>query len=174
MARSKFNVNSDKAGRTYDGIVFDSAMEMKYYRDVVLPQVESGTITKYELQKPYVLQPKFKHGDDTVRDITYVADYYIEYSDGSSEVIDIKGHPDSIAKLKRKMFWYVYPTLTYRWVCYSKIDGGWVDWEVVDKGRKERKKKKKEQLLKEKENKHGKDDSNQSDQSADEVGDNQD
>lgn len=38
MERTKFNVDKDKAKRTCEGIVFDSVMEMKYYRDVVLPQ----------------------------------------------------------------------------------------------------------------------------------------
>ncbi len=155
---SKYNVSSNKDKRTHNGIVFDSAMEMKYYRDVVLPQAESGSITHYELQKSYELQPKFIHEGASVRAIVYVADFYIEYADGRSEVIDIKGSPDSVAKLKRKMFWYVYPDLIYRWVCYSKIDGGWVDYEVVNKARAERRKMKKQKLLEEKEIEHGKED----------------
>ena len=83
-------------------------MEMKYYRDVVLPQVRSGNIIKYELQKKYVLQPKFQIGNKTVQPIVYVADFFIEYKDGSVEVIDTKGCPDSVAKIKRKMFWFKY------------------------------------------------------------------
>ena len=138
--RSKFNVGKDTSKRTYDGIVFDSVMEMKYYRDVILPLAESGDITLYELQKPYELQPKFIHDGVAVKPITYVADFYIEYADGRKEVVDTKGCPDSLAKLKRKLFWYVFPSVTYRWVCYSKIDGGWCDYEVVQAGRKERKK----------------------------------
>lgn len=138
--RSKYNVDKDKSKRTHNDIVFDSVMEMKFYRDVVLPQAESGEITHYELQKSYELQPKFNHDGTQVRAITYVADFYIEYADGRIEVIDTKGSPDSIAKLKRKMFWYTFPTLTYRWICYSKIDGGWCDYEIVQRGRKERKK----------------------------------
>ena len=138
--RSKFNVGKDLSKRTYDDIVFDSVMEMKYYRDVILPLAESGEITRYELQKPYELQPKFIHDGAAVKPITYVADFYIEYADGRQEVIDTKGCPDSLAKLKRKLFWYIFPTVTYRWVCYSKIDGGWCDYEVVQAGRKARKK----------------------------------
>ena len=154
--KSKYNVSSNKEKRTHNGIVFDSAMETKYYRDVILPLEESGSIVYYELQKPYDLQPKFVHEGETVRAIVYKADFYIEYADGRVEVIDIKGSPDSVALLKRKMFWYAYPDLTYRWVCYSKVDGGWVDYEVVNKARKERKKKKMQKLLEEKESKHGK------------------
>ena len=143
--RTKFNVDKNKEKRTYDGIVFDSKMEMRYYRDVVLPQVRSGDITKYELQKQYILQPKFTYDDKVVRPIVYVADFYVEYKDGRIEVIDTKGCPDSVAKIKRKMFWYIYPDITYRWICYSKIDGneengGWCDYEHVQEQRIERKK----------------------------------
>lgn len=142
MERSKFNVDKDKAKRTCNGIVFDSELEMKYYRDVVLPGVESGRIKYYELQKPYELQPKFVHDGKIVQPIKYVADFYIEYADGSSEVIDTKGIPDSTAIIKRKMFWYVYPDIRYIWVTYSKIDGGWHSYEYVKQQRNLRKKNK--------------------------------
>lgn len=48
--RSKFNVDKDKSKRTHNGIVFDSVLEMKYYRDVLCPAVESGDVVSYELQ----------------------------------------------------------------------------------------------------------------------------
>ncbi len=146
MERSKFNVDKDKAKRTCNGIVFDSELEMKYYRDVVLPGVESGRIKYYELQKPYELQPKFVHDGKIVQPIKYVADFYIEYADGSSEVIDTKGIPDSTAIIKRKMFWYVYPDIKYIWVTWSKIDGGWCSYEYVKQQRNLRRKNKKEHL----------------------------
>lgn len=116
---------------------------MKYYRDVILPQVESGGIKSYELQKKYELQPRFTHDGKNVQPITYVADFFIKFSDGSEQVIDTKGMPDTTALLKRKMFWYVYPDTDYRWICYSKIDGGWCDYEYVKKQRAIRKKNKK-------------------------------
>lgn len=144
MARSKFNVSSNKARRTYNDIVFDSELEMKYYRDVLIPAVERGEIVNYELQKKYELQPKFEHDGESIRAIIYIADFYIEYADGHTEVIDTKGMPDSTALMKRKMFWYHFPDTVYKWVCYSKIDGGWCDYEYVKQQRKERKLKKKE------------------------------
>jgi len=118
-------------------------MEMKYYRDVILSQVESGNIVKYELQKTYILQPKFTYNGKSILPIKYVADFWVLYSDGTEETIDTKGMPDNIAKLKRKLFWYSFPNIKYRWVCWSKIDGGWCDYEQVEKARKERKKLKK-------------------------------
>jgi hypothetical protein len=119
---------------------------MKYFRDVILPQIESGDITGYELQKPYILQPKFIRESKTVQPIVYVADFLIRYKDGSEALIDIKGCPDSTAKLKRKMFWYQFPNIDYRWLCLSQIDGGWRDYDFVEKQRKERKRNKKEEI----------------------------
>lgn len=142
MDRSKFNVDKDKEKRTYNDIVFDSVLEMKYYRDVLLPQVESGDVVYYELQKPYELQPKFKHNGLNVRPITYVADFYMKYKDGSVVVVDTKGCPDSVALLKRKLFWFKYPNIDYRWMTCVKKFGGWITYEECKRLRKEEKKRK--------------------------------
>lgn len=112
-------------------------MEMKYYRDVVLPRSRSGNIKHFELQKEYVLQPKFRRDNKLIRPITYVADFYIEYEDGRTEVIDVKGCPDNVAKIKRKMFMYQYPDITYRWITLVKKWGGWCDYDDVSALRKE-------------------------------------
>lgn len=140
---SKFNVSSDLLQRTHNGIVFDSRLEMLYYRDVLCPLEESGDIVYCELQKPYELQPKFIHDNKIVQAIKYVADFFVRYKDGREEVIDTKGYPDQIALLKRKLFWYTYPDVNYKWICYSKIDGGWCDYEFVKKQRAARKRNKK-------------------------------
>lgn len=147
MARTKFNVDKDTEKRTWDGIVFDSVLEMRYYRDVLCPLRESGDITLCELQRPYELQPSFIHDGKTVRAITYVADFFVRYRDGHEEVIDTKGMPDSVAKLKRKLFWFKYPDIIYRWVSYSKIDGGWCDYDFLKQQRAARKRDKKLQAV---------------------------
>lgn len=144
MTRSKYNIDKDTAKRTYNNIVFDSVLEMKYYRDVILPNVESGLIKYYELQKEYELQPKFTHNGKTVLPIKYVADFYVEYADGHKEVIDTKGLPDSVALLKRKMYWYHYPDVDYKWITYVKKYGSWLDYDTVKKLRSQEKKNKKE------------------------------
>lgn len=140
--RTKYNVGKNTQNRTYDGIVFDSVLEMKYYRDVVLPAYKKGDIVSYELQKEYILQPKFTYNGKSVQAIKYIADFVLRYKDGREEVIDTKGCPDSVALIKRKMFWYAYPDIEYRWICYSKIDGGWCDYDYVQKQRNQRKKNK--------------------------------
>lgn len=125
-----------------DGIIFDSELEMRYYRDVVKPKYLSGEISYYELQKKYILQEKFEHNGKSVLPITYVADFYIEYADGTSAVLDTKGNPDSVAKIKRKLFWNKYPNIDYRWIVHVKKFGGWLDYEECQKLRREEKKKK--------------------------------
>lgn len=140
MDRTKFNVDKNADRRTFDGVVFDSALELRYYRDVLLPLVESGEVVEYELQKPYELQPKFVHDGRTVQAIKYVADFYVKYSDGREEVIDIKGFADATALLKRKLFWYTFPELNYYWITYSSCDSGWIEYEDLKKARAARKK----------------------------------
>ena len=142
MERSNFNVDKDKEKRTHNGIVFDSQLEMRYYRDVLCPKVESGEVTNYELQKKFELQSGFSRNGKRVLPITYVADFYIEYADGHIEVVDTKGMPDSVAKIKRKMFWYKYPDMNYQWITYVKKFGGWLDYETVKSLRKEEKRNK--------------------------------
>lgn len=144
MARTKFNVDKDKERRTCDGITFDSQLEMRYYRDVLCPGVESGDVTHYELQKKYELQPKYIHNGKSVQPINYVADFYIEYRDGHTEVIDTKGCPDSVAKIKRKLFWYKYPDIDYKWITYAQKWGGWLEYETVNALRKDAKRQKKQ------------------------------
>ena len=143
IERSKFNVDKDVTKRTFDNIVFDSVMEMKYYRDVLCSGLESGEISVVQLQKPYELQPKFVHNGKTVQPIKYVADFYVEYSDGHKEVIDIKGMADSVALLKRKLFWHTFPDIDYRWITYVKKYGGWQDYDVVKQLRRDEKRLKK-------------------------------
>ena len=139
ITRSKFNVVKDKSKRTHDGIVFDSVLEMKYYRDVLCPAVESGDVVSYELQKPYELQPKFRHDGKSVQPIKYVADFFIVYKDGHEEVIDTKGCPDSVALLKRKLFWYKFPDIDYKWVTWVKKFGGWIEYEEYKRLKREEK-----------------------------------
>ena len=74
--QSKYNVG-DKSGRTYDGIVFDSALEIKYYREIVLQGIADGNIVDFELQKSFVLIPSFERNGKKERAIKYVCDFYV-------------------------------------------------------------------------------------------------
>lgn len=70
-----------------------------------------------------------------VRAIHYLADYEITWRDGSVWVIDIKGFADATAKIKRKLFWYKYPDKRFMWICWSARDGGWIEYEDLQKAR---------------------------------------
>lgn len=137
--KTKYQVNKDISNRTYDNIVFDSKLEMTYYRDIILPMYDKGIIKSFELQKEYILQPGFIRDGKKVLPIKYVADFVVNYEDGHTEVIDTKGFPDHVAPMKRKMFWYLFPELELKWMAYTKIDG-WCTYEELQKKRKERKK----------------------------------
>lgn len=118
---------------------------------VVYVNPETGVVIDRRIQQQIaavlrrILQDGFIRRERRVLPITYVADFYIEYAGGHSEVIDIKGCPDATAKIKRKLFWYRYPELDYIWITYVKKFGGWGDYDEINRLRKEAKRKKKEQ-----------------------------
>jgi hypothetical protein len=149
VKRKKFNkykvqIDSDgKRNRTFNGIIFDSLLEMRFYKFVICPQIESGEIIKCELQKSYQLQPSFKYNGKLIRSVEYIADFVITRKDGHIVVIDTKGNPDNISLLKKKLFHFKFPEIDYRWITYSKIDGGWVEYSIVKEARSKRKKEKK-------------------------------
>jgi hypothetical protein len=143
--RSKFNVdttNKGKLKRTHNGILYDSETEMKFYRDVIEVGLNDGSIKKCERQVKYELQPKYKYHGETILAINYVADFVVTYNDNSIIVWDVKGLADAIAKLKKKLFHYKYPNIDYRWIGHSIIDGGWLEYQYIEKARSKRKKEK--------------------------------
>lgn len=152
--RSKFGVDLTTKGKqdrtcndyiTGDPITFDSKLEKQYYEDVVVPGLKDGTIVKAELQKKYNLQPSFKHSGKTIRSIDYVSDFTLTYADGSVLVVDIKGRATADAKIKKKMMHYVHPDLTFVWLAFTKATG-WIDYDDLQKIRRQKKKDKKEKV----------------------------
>jgi len=140
IVRTKYNVSKDTSKRTYDDVVYDSATEMEFYRDWILPRIKSGEIIKCDRQVKYVLQPAFELNLKKYREIAFISDFDITYADGRFEVIDVKGMVKPMDNLHKKMFAYHYPTLNLIWIGKSLIDGGYVPIDVIKKGRKERKK----------------------------------
>lgn len=139
----KFNVDKTSAGklkRTYNGILYDSEMELDYLKEVIEPQIESGKIIKYERQVVYELLPAFIYKGQKFAGINYKSDFNIYYSDGTELVVDIKGLSKPLDVVKKKLLLSRYPTINYVWLVNSKIDGGWVDYEIVKKARAKRKK----------------------------------
>ena len=141
--RSKFNVDQSKSGtkkRTVGALTFDSQIEANYYTEVLLPLQKEGIVVSIETQKEFVLQPGFIKNGKKYLPILYYADFFVEYKDGHTEVVDIKGMVLPDFMLKKKMFEYVYSQYELLLIGYSKIDGGFVSLDVIKKGRAKRKK----------------------------------
>ena len=132
-----------------DGLVFDSIKEGEFYTRQV-ERLKAGCISSFVVHPVYELQPKFQKNGKNYRAIMYEADFEITEKvtvDGIVrefiEVIDIKGLPTEGAKLKRKMFDFKYPEKCLTWLAWSKIDGGWIEYDQLVKNRARRKKEKK-------------------------------
>lgn len=149
--RSKFGVDQTEAGKkkrtskdylTGETIIFDSELEKQYYEEIVIKGMKDGTISTYKLQQRYKLTPSFKYKNKTIREITYVSDFDIWYSDGRFQVVDTKGRATADAKLKKKLMHYYHPEIDFIWMSYTQTDG-WLEYDDLEKARRQRKKDKK-------------------------------
>lgn len=133
-----------KQKRTYKGITYDSLTEMQFMKEVIEPKLANGEIIKFERQVTYVLQDSFvmKNGEK-ILPIKYKSDYDVWYSDGSFIVYDVKGRPDAVSLLKRKMFRYRYPDINLVFICRNLKRGGWIPYDELKKMKTLEKKNKK-------------------------------
>lgn len=149
--RSKYGVDQTKKGiekRTYKGELYDSLSELQFLLEIIEPKMGSGEIIKWERQVKFTLQEGFIYNGKKILPIYYIADYVAYLPDGSRVIIDVKGNPDQVSKIKKKMMFYRYPNEKYIWVCrsikYCKDKNiPWLLYEDLEKKRKEDKKKKK-------------------------------
>ena len=143
--RSKYHVDISEQGkkeRTYKGIRYDSKTEMLFYKEFVEPRLESGEIKSCERQVEYVLQGKFKYNGKTILPIKYRSDFNITWADGTLQVFDVKGNPDNLSLLKRKLIWAKYPEINLTFICRNLKFGGWIEYDQLKKLRREAKKNK--------------------------------
>jgi hypothetical protein len=146
---SKYHVDTTREGKkqredidykTGEKIKFDSLLEKRFYNDVIVPQMKSGQLKDYKLQKTYVLQKGFKQKNRSFRPITYVADFWMLDKKGHEKIVDTKGGMvDPSAKIKEKMMHYIYPKLDYVWMTWTKATG-WIDYQDFLLIKKEKKK----------------------------------
>ncbi len=121
-----------------DGITFDSKEEYRYY-ELLKQKKAQGEILNFELQPKYTLQPSFKRDGKTIRAITYTADFLVYHTDGTEEIIDIKGMETQQGVMRRKMFWFKYPELKLTWLSRSVKWGdtdGWIDYDELKRRRR--------------------------------------
>lgn len=102
MVRKKGGIAGRVTKREYNGIIFDSSLEVYFYKLLEI----NNLVDKVEIQKIFELQPKFKWFNQTIRPITYEADFVFE---DKKLLIETKGILEEKAKLKYKMFKYKYP-----------------------------------------------------------------
>ena len=93
MKHAKYNNKKTEV----DGILFDSKKEAMRYKHLKAFET-SGLIQDLQLQVPYILIDKSKHG----RDVKYIADF-VYTEDGQTVVEDVKGVKTDVYRLKKRM-----------------------------------------------------------------------
>ncbi|MDS3991643.1 DUF1064 domain-containing protein [Staphylococcus capitis] len=119
----------------YKGFVFDSKIECDFYQHL---ERNLGDEYDYiELQPRYELIPKF----DNQRKTEYIADFALWKDNKMLEVIDVKGMPTEVAKLKAKIFRDKYPNIKLTWICKAPKYTGleWIEYDELIKVRRKRK-----------------------------------
>ncbi|HWQ29474.1 MAG TPA: DUF1064 domain-containing protein [Negativicutes bacterium] len=138
-AKEKVHQITDRTG---EGILFDSMLEAEYYRDIIVPKLETGTITKCILHPRYLLQKKFEKYGRIHKEVYYEADFELNFDNGPILVIDIKGMATETALLKRKLFDSTYPDMTLNWISHCQKYGGWIAYDDLLAMRRKNKKQK--------------------------------
>lgn len=129
-AKSKYNAQKT----VVDNITFDGKTEALRYIELKRLK-QAGIVKTIEMQPAFSLQPRFwkccgavwgslelKKGKCPVcgkkipatKQIQYIADFRVTYTDGHQEIEDVKGMETAMFKLKKKMFEYRYPELTLK------------------------------------------------------------
>lgn len=91
----------------FDGMTFDSKRELEYYKRLLLLK-RSGEVTKIDRQVVFEINAYPIDGRSCQSLCKYVADFVITKSDGSAEVIDVKGVRTPVYKLKKKLLKLLY------------------------------------------------------------------
>lgn len=94
---SKYRVVK-KAERIYNGILFDSAKEMEYFKELQLLQ-KAGELTFFLRQVPF----------DLPGNVKYRVDFLEFYPDGRVRFVDVKGMETQSFIMKKKQVEALYP-----------------------------------------------------------------
>ena len=125
---------------TIDWIVFDSMIEWSFY-EWCKEAKASGEIVDYEIKPKFILQDGFRlPSGEKIEAIKYFADFAVTAHDGVTTIIDTKGEPTEVAKIKRKMFLSQFPEKPLKWLV--KFQWQFVDYFENEKRKKANKKQK--------------------------------
>lgn len=93
-----------KAARTCDGVIFDSAREMRRYQDLKL-MLRAGEIENLELQPPYALHTLTPEGE-WVHVATFRPDFrYVQVNTAKTVVEDVKSEPTKTTAYRLRKRW---------------------------------------------------------------------
>ena len=99
---------------TVDGILFDSKKEADYYCELKMLKM-AGKVRDFERQVGFVLQNGYRANNGKwIRPIKYYADFVVNYTDGHTEVVDVKGVRTEVYKIKKKMLLRLLKTEKFR------------------------------------------------------------
>lgn len=129
------NVKRGKQKPEYDGYRFDSDLELRYYRDVL----KQAPITDLVVQPMVHLADATRYRGKKLQPVKYTLDFKFTAPCGREIWVDVKGFATDIHKLKRRLFISRYPDKHMYWVCYSKMDGGWIEHDALQAARRKRK-----------------------------------
>ena len=135
---SKYNANKI----VIDGYTFDSKVEGKYY-EYLKDLKAKEKILNFELQPKYILLNKFNYMGKSRQAITYTPDFLIYHTDGTEELIDVKGMETQQGNMRKKLFEYKYQNLKLTWIASNYKYGnenGWIECGELKKLRKAAKK----------------------------------
>ena len=85
---------------------FDSKKEKRRYDELLILE-KAWKIKDLELQPRFLLLDKFSHNSETIRKLTYVADFRYK-KEGKIYVEDVKGYKTKVYKMKKKLFLQKY------------------------------------------------------------------
>ena len=136
MQKSKFH--AIKA--TINDFQFDSLNESRYYIKL-LQEKKAGIIKSFEMQQSFLITPSYKKNGKTIRKMEYLADFVIQYPDGSTRVIDVKGVETDVFKMKKKLVEYMYPDVTIECVRWVPKESKWMTLKEYKEYTRNKKKK---------------------------------
>lgn len=116
---NKVNINRPKnkynaIKTTIGDITFDSKAEANYYNELLLLK-KAGIVKSIILQKDFTLQEAYtKENGERVRAIRYRADFEVQYADGHTEVVDVKGKQTKEYIMKKKLLLNRYPNIDFK------------------------------------------------------------
>ena len=91
---------------------FDSTREYKRFKTLILLE-KAGVISDLKRQVTFDLIPTLYHNGETLRKITYKADF-VYFENGKQVVEDSKGMQTTDFKLKLRLFLIKYPEIEFR------------------------------------------------------------